>query len=95
MDCLGSDIHIVPTHTNLTTEKMATLFFDHWYCENGLPLEIISDHDKLFVSKFWKALHKLTGVKLAMSLSFHPQTDGTSECSNKTVNQSIRYHVDR
>lgn len=88
-DRLGSDIRIVPTCTNLTAEKMAALFFDHWYCENGLPLEIVSDRDKLFVSKFWKALHKLTGVKLAMSSSFHPQTDGASERSNKTVNQSI------
>lgn len=28
-DRLGSDIHIVPTCTNLTTEKMAALFFNH------------------------------------------------------------------
>lgn len=71
-DHLGSNIHIVPTRTNLTAEKIALLFFDNWYCENGLPLEIVSNRDKLFVSKFWKALHKLTGVKLAMSSSFHP-----------------------
>ncbi len=74
---------------------MAALFFDHWYCENGLPLEIVSNHDKLFVSKFWKALHKLMGVHLMMSSSFHPQTDSSSECSNKMVNQSIHYHIDR
>lgn len=85
-DRLSSDIRLVPTRTNLTAEKMAALFFDHWYCENGLPLEIVSNCDKLFVSKFWKALHKLTGIKLAMSSSFHPQTDGSSERSNKTVN---------
>ncbi len=93
-DRLGLDIRIVPTHTNLTAEKMAALFFDHWYCENGLPLQIVSDCNKLFVSKFWKALHRLTVVKLAMSSLFHPQTDGASERSDKTVNQSIRYHVD-
>lgn len=29
-----------------------------------------------------------------MSSSFHPETDGASEHSNKTINQSIRYHVD-
>jgi hypothetical protein len=69
------------------------VFFKHWYCENGLPLDIISDRDKLFVSKFWKALHRLTGVKLKMSTAYHPQTDGSSERSNKTVNQCLRYHV--
>ena len=56
MDRLGSDIRIVPTSTTLTAEQLAELFFTHWYCENGLPLEIISDRDKLFISRFWRAL---------------------------------------
>jgi hypothetical protein len=94
-DRLGFDFQLTPTRTNITPENFALLFFDTWYCENGLPLEIISDRDKLFVSKFWNALHKLTGVKLKMSTAFHPQTDGTSEHTNKTVNQCIRYHVAR
>jgi hypothetical protein len=94
-DRLNSDIQIVPTTTNLTSEKLADLFFDRWYCENGLPLEIISDRDKLFVSKFWTHLHKLTGVKIKMSTAYHPESDGASERSNKTVIQSIRFHVER
>jgi hypothetical protein len=94
-DRLGADIRIIPTHCNITAKDLAVLFFNHWYCENGLPLNIISDRDKLFISKFWRALTKLTGVKLKMSSSFHPETDGASERSNKTVNQSIRYHVRR
>jgi hypothetical protein len=94
MDRLSSDFQLVATHANITAEDFALLFFDHWYCENGLSLEIISDRDKLFVSKFWAALHKLTGVKL-MSTSFHPETDSASERTNKTVNQCICYHVAR
>jgi hypothetical protein len=54
-----------------------------------------SDRDKLFISKFWKALHELTGVKLKLSTAYHPETDGSSERTNKTINQSIRYHVRR
>jgi hypothetical protein len=92
-DCLGSDIQIIPTRTDVTAEALASLFFKHWYCENGLPTDIVSDRDKLFVSKFWRALHHLTGVKLKMSTAYHPQTDGSSEHSNKTVNQCLRYHV--
>lgn len=92
---LGSDIRLVPSTTKLTAPELALLFFDNWYCENGLPLDIISDRDKLFMSIFWKTLHKLTGVKLKCSTAFHPQTDGASERTNKTVNQSLRYHVGR
>jgi hypothetical protein len=28
-----------------------------------------------------------------MSTSYHPETDGSSEWTNKTVNQAIQYHV--
>ncbi len=63
---MGSDVRIVPTHTTITAEDLAILFFNHWYCENGLPADIVCDRDKLFVSRFWKALTKLTGVKLKM-----------------------------
>ena len=75
-------------------QELAEIFFHEWYCENGLPLEIVSDRDKLFVSHFWKALHQLTGVKLKMSSSYHPETDSASERSNKTVIQCVRYAVE-
>jgi hypothetical protein len=94
-DRLNSDVRIIPTHTDITAEDLAVLFFDNWYCDNGLPLDIVSDRDKLFISKFWKAFCTLTGVKMRMSTAFHPQTDGASERSNKTINQLIRYHVQR
>jgi hypothetical protein len=94
-DCLGVDIRIIPTKINITVEDLALLFFDHWYCENGLLDDIACDCNKLFVSKFWKALTKLTGVKLKMSTSYHPETDGSSEWSNKTINQMLHYHVKR
>jgi Integrase zinc binding domain len=66
-DCLGADIHIAPTHMDITAECFTVQFFNLWYCENGLPLNIVSNRDKIFVSKFWKALMKLTGIKLKMS----------------------------
>ena len=78
-DRTGADVRAVPTRTDISAEEFADLFFDHWYCENGLPLEFISDRDKLFVSRFWKRLTKVAGVKLGMSTAFHLETDGASE----------------
>ena len=94
-DRLSANIRIAATHTDITAEHFAAQFFDLWYCKNGLPLNIISDCDKLFVSQFWKALHALTGVKLKMSSVYHPETDGSSERTNKMVEQALHYHVDR
>jgi RNase H-like domain found in reverse transcriptase/Reverse transcriptase (RNA-dependent DNA polymerase)/Integrase zinc binding domain len=93
-DPLGADIRITATHSTYTAAQVAITLFDEWYCENGLMLHLISDRDPLFTAELWTALHKLTGVKLKMSTSYHPETDGSSERTNKTVNQAIRYHVD-
>lgn len=95
-DCLGADVCIAPTYLDITVEYFAAQFFELWYCKNGLPLEIISNQDKLFVSKFWKVLHGLlTRAKLKLLLAYHPETNGSSEHSNKTVAQALRYHVDQ
>ena len=94
-DRLNADIRLIPCRTDITAEQLASLFFDHWYCENGLPLTIVSDRDHLFLSAFWRKLHQLSGVKLHMSTAFHPQTDGASERTNKTIIQALRYAVDR
>ena len=93
-DWLGTNIQIAPCKTTMTAEDFATLFFDHWYCENGCPQEIITDRDKLFMLRFWKALIKLTGINHKMSTVYHPQTDSLSEQSNKMVIQALHFHVE-
>jgi hypothetical protein len=93
-DRLNADIQLVPCNSNMTAEEFAMIFFDKWFCENGCPLELITDCDKLFVSRFWKALMKLSGIKHKMSMAYHPQMDGASERSNKMVVQALRFHVE-
>ena len=93
-DRLGADIRIVPTCTDISADDLAILFSDNWYCENGLPLNIVSDRDKLFVSRFWKAIMALCGIKLKMLMAYHPETNGSSEHMNKMINQCLRFHVD-
>ncbi|KAJ2934139.1 hypothetical protein H1R20_g2963, partial [Candolleomyces eurysporus] len=78
-DRLGSDIQVILCKATLTAPELAEIFFNRWYCENGMPDDIVSDCDKLFTSSFWWSLHALTGIKLKCSTSFHPQTDRSSE----------------
>jgi hypothetical protein len=87
MDRLNSDIRMVPTRCDISATDLAVLFFDHWYCENGLPLELISDRDKLFVLEFWKALHKLTGVKLKIVTVRVPRFDHDSKAASTTIRE--------
>lgn len=92
-DHLNSDIRIVATRTDIMVEELAVIFFDEWYCENGLPDDIVCNRDKLFILCFWQVLHKVTRVKLKMLTAYHPETDGLSKHSNKTINQCLCYHV--
>ena len=93
-DRLGADIRLAPVKLTMNADQFAVVFFNTWYCENGLPETLVSDRDKLLTSRFWKALTTLTGVKLEMSSAHHPETDGASEKTNKTVVQCVRFHVD-
>jgi len=93
-DRLNSEFRLIPTRTDINAKELALIFFDKWYCENGLPLELISDRDKLFMSRFWQYLTLLTGIKHKASTSYHPQMDGVSERTNKTLIQALRFHVE-
>lgn len=44
-DHLNSDIRIIPTRTDISAVDLAIIFFNKWYCNTRLPLEIISDCD--------------------------------------------------
>jgi Reverse transcriptase (RNA-dependent DNA polymerase)/RNase H-like domain found in reverse transcriptase/Integrase zinc binding domain/Chromo (CHRromatin Organisation MOdifier) domain/Retrotransposon gag protein len=94
-DRLTNYVRIEPTHSTATAPDIASLVYNTWCRQFGLPQRIVSDRDKLFMSQFWKALHKLLGIEIQASTSYHPQTDGSSERSNKTVIQALRNYVNR
>lgn len=56
-------------------------------------MSIVSDRNSLFTSQFWTCLNKLLGIKLKMSSTYHPQTDGATERTNRTVTQMLRQCV--
>ena len=94
-DRLTNYIRIEPTYTTATAPDIASLVYRTWCRQFGLPRRIVSDRDKLFMSAFWKALHKLLGIKLLASTAYHPQTDGSSERSNRTAIQALRNYVNQ
>ena len=67
--------HFIPLKLRIA-EDLAEVFLDRIWKLHGLPIEIVSDRDPSFRSKFWQAVMKLLGVKTALSTAFKPQTDG-------------------
>lgn len=59
----------------------------------GLSGKLITNQDLKFLSKFWAELFAKLGVKLLHSMAYHPQTDGSSKCTNQTVEIALRFFV--
>ena len=56
-----------------------------------LPQELISNRDKLFISRFWGALMAQLNIKHELSTAYYPQTDRQTERVNQTLKQYLRY----
>ena len=87
---LSGYVQIIPVLQKDTAEKTASRFFAEWVAKFGPRSSIISDRDKTWTSHFWKALMNKLGINFHMTTAFHPQADGRSERSNKTVGQILR-----
>ncbi len=57
----------------------------------GIPKAIISDRDRKFTKELWQTLFEKLGVGLMYSTAYHPQTDGSSERTNQTVEIVLRF----
>jgi hypothetical protein len=62
---------LIPTWDTATAEVIAMLFLKHIIYKNGITLEIVSDRDSKFTSKFWIAFHAQLGTTLKLSSSRH------------------------
>ena len=94
-DRLTGFVELIPTLSTLTARGFAKVFVENWVLRYGLPLSITSDRDKLFTSHLWQETIRQLGIKSKMSTSYHPETDGASERTNKTAVQTLRAWVDR
>ncbi|GJU02125.1 putative reverse transcriptase domain-containing protein [Tanacetum coccineum] len=78
------------TREDYSMEKLARLYIDEIVARHEVPVSIISDRDGRFTSRFWQTLQKALGTRLDMSTSYHPQTDGQSECTIQTLEDMLR-----
>ena len=62
----------VPYSEGLTAEELAYAIYKNVVADHGLPTQIITDRDKLVVSKFWQSLMDLIGVQHKLSMAYHP-----------------------
>jgi hypothetical protein len=93
VDTFTKQAHFVPCTSKINAEELSRIYFNNVFKYHGLSRCIISDRDPLFTSTFWKDLMRQLRTKLNMSSAYHPQTDGQTERTHRTIEQILRGFV--
>jgi hypothetical protein len=83
----------IPTYGTATAEEIAMLFFRFIFSKHGVPMDIVSDRGKHFISRFWQSLCTMLKIKANLSTAYHPETDGQTERVNQILEIFLRMYI--
>lgn len=79
----------ISTNKETTSSAVVQLLFDHVFSKHGMPTKIILDRDSLFTAKYFHGVTDILNIKRNMATTGHPQTDGQSENTIRTLSQML------
>ena len=93
VDRLTKQAHFVPTKGSVNASGTAEVYIENIFRLHGLTQSIVSDRDPRYRSDLYKAIFENLEVHLSISTSNHPQTDGQTERTHRTIEQILRTAV--
>ncbi|CAF1005499.1 unnamed protein product [Brachionus calyciflorus] len=79
---------------DITTETVAKLLLNEWFCKYGIPEGVLSDQGTQFQSKFLDLIYEYLEIKRLKTTAYHPQCDRQSERTVQTVKNMIKSYKD-
>nr|GEU46337.1 putative reverse transcriptase domain-containing protein [Tanacetum cinerariifolium]GEU54081.1 putative reverse transcriptase domain-containing protein [Tanacetum cinerariifolium] len=89
-DRLTKSTHFLAVREDFKTERLARLYINKIVARHDVPVSIICDRDSYFTSRLWQLLQKALGTRLDLSTTCHPETDGQSKRTLKTLKDMLR-----
>lgn len=82
--------HFFPLKHPYSAFSVAELFVKEVVKLHEFARSIVSDRDQVFVCHFWREMFRLAGSQLCYSSSYHPQSDGQTEVTNRGLEVYLR-----
>lgn len=79
--------------SEIDSESVAWALVRVLISKHGIPKAITSDRGSQFTSNTWARICTLTGINRRLSTAHHPQTDGSTERMNSTVETYLRIYT--
>jgi hypothetical protein len=74
----------------MSSQQLIDILYEKVFSWVGLPVRIVGDRDTRLTADKMRALCKGLSIKLALSASYRPQTDGSTERFNRTFLSMLR-----
>jgi transposase InsO family protein len=92
IDCFTKLVWYIPCRKTIDAPALAKLIW-RIFLQSSTPASLVSDHGSVFTSEYWSTLYYHLRIQLRMSTTFHPQTDGQTECQNQELEAYLRMFV--
>ena len=82
---LSKGVILIPSKKTDMANDLANALMENLFKRFGLLSKIISDRGSTFTSKYTQALFKKLGIEHALSMAYHPQSNGTTGHFNQEI----------